>query len=129
MNRLLAFAAGTLLLGTLTAAAPPEASRTYSGSLYDRESGTLDLQLYRGTRYYYAGACDLYCSDLDFALYEWVPPYNGRRGYWRFVVSDRGADDTPGFSVTPGYDTTFRLSIIMSRCMSEPCGYEVDVAW
>jgi hypothetical protein len=132
MRRLLSCAAGTLLLASLTAAAPAKTGTVaslYTGELYDRESGTLDLVLYRGTRYSYSGACDLDCRDLDFVLHEWVPPYNGRRGYWRFVISDRAANDTPEFTVTPGYDTTFRLSIFMARCNVEPCGYEVNVGW
>ncbi|HEU4885048.1 MAG TPA: hypothetical protein VFT45_22500 [Longimicrobium sp.] len=131
MKRALAITVGTLLLASLTAGAPAgtgaEMGR-YTGALYNRETGTLDLVLYQGTRYYYSGTCDYDCRDLDFVLEEWVPPYNGRRGYWRFVVSDRAANDTPSFSVTPGYDTTFRLSIFMARCNIEPCGYDVYVS-
>ena len=130
MKRLfLPFISG-LLLVTTTAAAPAvsrSGTSTYSGSLYHGESGVLDLTLYQGTTYTYRGSCDLYCRDLDFAIQEWVPPYNGRRGYWRFVFADRAPDDTPSIRVTPGYSTTFRLTIIMSRCNDEPCDYSVSV--
>lgn len=129
MKRLASLATGLLLLGASTGAAPAMDGDAYYGSLYDRETGSLDLVLHRGTTYTYSGTCDVDCSDLDFVISEWVPPYNGRRGYWRFVASDRGADDTPYVWVRPSFDTTFRLSIIMSRCRIEPCRYDVNVNW
>lgn len=129
MKRLLSLVAGGLLLATSTAAVPARPGTSYSGDLYRGESGSLDLVLHAGTTYTYRGSCDLDCNDLDFALYEWVPPYNGRRGYWRFMVADRASNDTPLVWVRPTYDATFRLSIIMSRCDVEPCGYDVDLSW
>ena len=56
-------------------------------------------------------------------------PYNGRRGYWRFVVSDRAADDTPAVWVRPTYNATYRQHILMSRCNIEPCGYTGNQGW
>ncbi|HEX8831415.1 MAG TPA: hypothetical protein VF705_09635 [Longimicrobium sp.] len=109
------------------AAAPMRHATVYNGSLYDRETGELRLNLRAGYTYAYDGACDLDCSDLDFALYRWVPATPYRHAYWKHVGSDRAPDNTPFLTVTPPVDALYRLDIIMARCTREPCGYDVDV--
>jgi len=127
MKRIRILAACAALLATTVAAAPAGRATVYNGSLYDRETGELRLNLSGGYRYVYQGSCDLDCTDLDFALYRWVPAWGNRRGYWMFIASDRAADDTPGLTVTPPFNALYRMDIIMARCSSEPCRYEVEV--
>lgn len=127
MKRIRNLAACAVLLATSVAAAPAKRLTLYNGALYDRETGELRLNLSGGYRYYYRGSCDLDCTDLDFALYRWVPGTSYRRGYWMFIASDRAADDTPGLTVTPPFNAQYRLDIIMANCTSEPCRYEVEV--
>ena len=131
MNRLLTLAAAVLLFATSTAAAPvgTRQSNTYRGTLNEGQNGQLELTLYAGTTYTYSGACDMYCHDLDFTLYRWVRGYNGRAGYWTYVVSDTQPDDTPGVWVRPDYNATYRLVITMANCNDDPCNYTVGVSW
>lgn len=126
MKRIFALVA-SLVLVCSAAAAPTGHTTLYSGSLYDRETGELRLNLQAGYTYTYDGSCDIDCSDLDFALYRWVPATNSRRGYWKFVVADRGSDDSPWVRVAPPANAQYRLDIVMARCALEPCGYEVEV--
>lgn len=81
MSGLMTLAAGIVLLAGSIAAASSDRASVYSGSLYDRETGELRLNLRAGYTYVYDGSCDLDCSDLDFALYRWVPATSYRRGY------------------------------------------------
>lgn len=97
------------------------ADGTYTGVLYDGQRATLDLDLYGGYQYTYAGRCDIDCYDLDFILYRW------RGGRWVEVDRDTLTDAFPLVVANPQTYGTYRLVITMVSCTVQPCSYTVEV--
>jgi hypothetical protein len=90
----------------------------YTGSLNNRSSEFVTLQLDIGTQYQLLGACDNDCSDLDLTLYG--PSGNE-------IDTDVEMDDFPIVAVTPSRSGTYRLKVVMATCSVEPCRYGIGV--
>jgi hypothetical protein len=90
----------------------------YTGSLNQRATDTVTVNLNIGTDYQIMGVCDTDCSDVDLALYD---PGGSQ------IDSDVLDDDAPIVSVTPGKSGSYRIKVMMIKCTSEPCRYGIGV--
>jgi hypothetical protein len=74
------------------------------------------FKLEAGMRYFFVGACDRDCADLDFELFD---PDGILVGH------DTEADPTPVVSVMPEQSGSYRLKVTMFACAIEPCEWGV----
>jgi hypothetical protein len=74
------------------------------------------FQLETGVRYFFVGACDADCADLDFELFD---PDGVLVGH------DTEADATPVVSIMPETGGNYRLKVTMFACAIEPCEWGV----
>lgn len=90
--------------------------RLYRDWLNQGSHQYVGFKLEAGVRYFFVGACDRDCGDLDFELFE---PDGS------LVAHDTEADSTPVVSVMPEVDGSFRLKVTMFTCAIEPCEWGV----
>lgn len=76
----------------------------------------ITLTLRGGVSYAIVGVCDNDCKDIDLRLYD----DNGN-----LISSDVQRDDTPIVRVTPRWNASFTIRVIMAECSNAPCRYGI----
>jgi hypothetical protein len=89
-----------------------------AGSLGESATEAFTVTLSGGSDYFFFGACDNDCSDLDLTLFDAA----GNQ-----VATDIETDDTPVVHVAPSRNGTYRVRITMASCSAEPCRYGVGI--
>jgi hypothetical protein len=85
------------------------------GVLADEGTSYVEVLLQGGVEYFFAGACDQDCSDLDLRLYLAED--------FEEVASDVETDDVPLLSFTAPTSGTYLLGVDMADCDEEICYY------
>jgi hypothetical protein len=89
------------------------------GVLEDEATSYIEVTLQGGVEYFFAGACDQDCTDLDLRLYLSED--------FEEVASDIETDDVPLLSFTAPSSGAYLLGIDMAACEEEICYYGVRV--
>lgn len=85
------------------------------GVLEDGATSYVEVTLEGGTEYFFAGACDQDCADLDLRLYL--------ADDFEEVASDVATDDVPLLSFTAPSSGAYLLGVDMADCEEEICYY------
>lgn len=89
------------------------------GVLEDDATSYIEVTLQGSVEYFFAGACDQDCSDLDLRLYLSED--------FEEVASDIETDDVPLLSFTAPSSGAYLLGVDMADCEEEICYYGVRV--
>jgi hypothetical protein len=89
---------------------------TQTGLLFENRSSEFSVWLRGNVEYVFRGTCDDDCSDLDLEL---------RNASGVLIDRDTAWDDVPEVRVTPPTSGYYRVRVIMSDCLLEPCAYAV----
>lgn len=74
------------------------------------------VDLTAGSSYYFSGACDHDCEDLDLQIIDAA----GNR-----VASDTAEDDVPIVSFVPEASGGYTVRMVMAACKADPCSFGV----
>lgn len=85
------------------------------GVLADGATSYLEIWLEQGVEYFFAGACDQDCADLDLRLY--------RAAEFEQVASDVEMDDVPMLTFVAPSSAAYLLGVDMADCEEEICYY------
>jgi hypothetical protein len=85
------------------------------GVLEDGATSYVEIRLQQGVEYFFAGACDQDCNDLDLRLYLSED--------FEEVASDVETDDVPLLSFKAPSDGAYLLGVDMADCDEEICYY------
>ena len=88
------------------------------GSLNDDANDQKAVTLTAGTRYVIIGVCDNDCTDIDLRLF--AP--DGTK-----IIEDIETDDYPTIQFTAPVTGTYRLSVEMAVCNTNPCYWGAQV--
>ena len=88
------------------------------GSLNDDDNDQKAVTLTAGRRYVVIGVCDEDCSDIDLRLF--AP--DGTK-----IIEDIETDDYPTIQFTAPVTGTYRLSVEMATCRTNPCYWGAQV--
>jgi len=88
------------------------------GSLNDDDNDQKAVMLQAGNRYVMIGVCDEDCSDIDLRLF--AP--DGTK-----IIEDIETDDYPTLQFTAPVTGTYRVSVEMATCRSNPCYWGMQV--
>jgi hypothetical protein len=89
------------------------------GVLEDEATSYIEVTLQGGVEYFFAGACDQDCNDLDLRLYLSED--------FEEVAADIETDDVPLLSFTAPSSGAYLLGVDMADCEEEICYYGVRV--
>lgn len=85
------------------------------GVLEDGGTSYVEVRLEQGIEYFFAGACDQDCGDLDLRLYL-------SEGF-ETVATDIEMDDVPLLTFTAPSSGAYLLGVDMADCSAEICYY------
>jgi S1-C subfamily serine protease len=79
---------------------------------------TFEFQLEKGVGYVVTARCDNDCHDVDVGIFD---------GSNHLLAADTDDDDIPTLGFTPAETGTYRVTVRMAQCSSEPCAFGLAV--
>ncbi|HEU4556956.1 MAG TPA: S1C family serine protease [Longimicrobium sp.] len=89
-----------------------------TGTAQKADGESHEFTLEKGVSYLVTARCDAMCDNVDVGVYD---------GDGTLLEEDSDRDDYPTVSITPAQSGSYRVTVKVAQCTSEPCTYGVAV--
>lgn len=89
-----------------------------TGTAQTPDGESHEFTLEKGVAYIVTARCDAACNNVDVGVYD---------GEGKLLQEDSDRDDYPTVSITPAQSGSYRVTVKVAQCTSEPCAYGVAV--